>query len=151
MNLFPELDENKTCDNVTKFFKKDLEKIVLLSGHRMIDLQSPQITGMPSGSSTLNRAEDRLVDGFDAQNIVKSVSDALYRGVDPVSSKILVGLYINYQRWVDVQTTIYKEHTSFAKLRRRALIAFAYSFEGWQKKNNCDKIINLKAYIDSTK
>ena len=149
MNLLPELDEKRTCNRVKKFFKRDLEKIVLMSGHRMVDLQSPQMTGMPSGSH-FNSNEQTMINGLDAQDIVKSVNDALNRGVDPISRKILIGLYINHQRWVDVQSMIYKEHTSFSVYRNKALIAFAYSFEGWQIKNHCYKVIDLKVYFNST-
>lgn len=84
-----------------------------------------------------------MINGLDAQNIVKSVNDALHYGVDPVSKKILIGLYINHQRWVDIQPLIYREHTSFSVYRKYALISFAYSFEGWQVKNHCDKVIKL--------
>ena len=148
--ILPELDEKQTCARVKRFFKYDLEKIVLMSGHRMVDLQSPQMTSMPSDSN-FNSNELTMVNGLDAQMIVKSVSDALNHGVDPISRKILIGLYIKHQRWVDIQPTIYKEHTSFAAYRKRALLTFAYSFEGWQIKNHCDKVIDLKVYFNSTK
>lgn len=147
LDILPNLDEDGTCDNVTKFFKKDLEKLVLLSGHRMIDLQSPQIDGISGGSGNFNNSvENKLLNGLDAQNIVKSVDDAIHHGIDPTSKKIIIGLFINNQRWVDVQNVIFKEHTSFATLRRKALIAFSYSFEGWQRKNHCDQVIVLNEY-----
>lgn len=146
MSLLPEVNEEKTKDNVAHFFKHDLEKLVLMAGSRMTDLQSPQLSGMPSGSR-LNSTEDTVINGLNSQLIVKSVSDALNRGVDPVSRKILIGLYINHQRWVDIQPSIYKEHTSFSQYRNQALIKFAFSFEGWQIRNNCDKVITLVAYL----
>ncbi|WP_435371327.1 ArpU family phage packaging/lysis transcriptional regulator, partial [Lactobacillus intestinalis] len=121
----PKLNEQKTYENVTNFFKRDLERIVLMSGSRMTDLASPNLNGAP-GSSNFNNVEINLINGLDAQNIVKSVNDALHYGVDPVSKKILIGLYINHQRWVDIQPLIYREHTSFSVYRKHALISFAY-------------------------
>lgn len=145
MELVPKVDAVKTYDNVSSFFKDDLEKIVLMSGSRMVDLSSPSFEEN-YGSSEINGIETKLINGLDAQNVVKSVHDALYRGVDPVSQKILIGLYIKRQRWVDIQPLVYREHTSFAAYRKRALLTFAYSFEGWQIKNHCDKVIKLLAY-----
>ena len=145
MELVPKIDAVKTYDNVSSFFKDDLEKIVLMSGSRMVDLSSPSFEEN-YGSSEVNSIENKLINGLDAQNVVKSVHDALYHGVDPVSQKILIGLYIKRQRWVDIQPLVYREHTSFATYRKRALLAFAYSFEGWQIKNRCDKVIRLLAY-----
>ena len=142
VDLLPKLNEQKTYENVTNFFKRDLERIVLMSGSRMTELASPNLNGAP-GSSNFNNVEINLINGLDAQNIVKSVNDALHYGVDPVSKKILIGLYINHQRWVDIQPLIYREHTSFSVYRKHALISFAYSFEGWQVKNHCDKVIKL--------
>lgn len=142
VDLLPKLNEQKTYENVTNFFKRDLERIVLMSGSRMTDLASPNLNGAP-GLSNFNNVEINLINGLDAQNIVKSVNDALHYGVDPVSKKILIGLYINHQRWVDIQPLIYREHTSFSVYRKHALISFAYSFEGWQVKNHCDKVIKL--------
>lgn len=145
MELVPKIDAVKTCKNVSDFFKDDLEKIVLMSGSRMIDLSSPSFEENYS-SSKANGVETKLINGLDAQSIVKSVHDALYHGVDPVSQRILIGLYIKRQRWVDIQPLVYREHTSFAAYRKRALLTFAYSFEGWQTKNHCDKVIRLLAY-----
>ena len=149
VELVPKIDAEKTCENVKYFFKHDLEKIVLMSGNRMIDLSSPNLGGI-SGSNSFNSAETTMINGLDAQNIVKSVYDALHHGIDPISQKILIGLYINHQRWVDIQPVIYREHTSFATYRNRALILFAYSFEGWQVKNHCDKVIKLIATVSCT-
>ncbi|RVU73602.1 MULTISPECIES: ArpU family phage packaging/lysis transcriptional regulator [Lactobacillus] len=146
MELLPELNKEATCKRVKKFFTQDLEKLTLLAGQRMVDLQSPTMDGQPKGTSFGNSAENKIVNGLDAQAIVLSVNEALHTGVDETSKKILLGRYINHERWVDVQNVIYKEHTTFGKLQNHALIAFAYSFEGKQRKNNCDKIIDLKVY-----
>lgn len=149
MELVPKIDAVKTCKNVSNFFKDDLERIVLMSGNRMVDLSSPSFEENYS-SSKANGIETKLINGLDAQNVVKSVYDALYHGVDPVSQKILIGLYIKRQRWVDIQPLVYREHTSFATYRKRALLTFAYSFEGWQVKNHCDKVIKLIATVSCT-
>lgn len=146
MELLPKLNEEETCNRVKKFFAKDLEKLTLLAGQRMIDLQSPNMEGQPKGTSFGNSAENSIVNGLDAQAIVLSVKEAIYQGIDDDSRKIIVGRFIQRHRWVDVQPTIFKEHTTFGKLQNRALIAFAYSFEGKQRKNHCDQIIDLKVY-----
>ena len=119
MELVPKIDAVKTYDNVSSFFKDDLEKIVLMSGSRMVDLSSPSFEEN-YGSSEVNSIENKLINGLDAQNVVKSVHDALYHGVDPVSQRILIGLYIKRYRWVDIQPFVYREQPSFAAYRKRA-------------------------------
>lgn len=151
VELLPELNKKKTCEEVDKFFKNHVERLVLLAGSRLIDLSSPNLSDAPSGSSFNNNQENKLINGIDAQNIVKSINDALNRGIDPVSRKILIGLYIKHDHWIDVQTVIYKEHTSFAKLRQRALLVFASSFEGWELKNHVDEPVKLNVYYPRTK
>ena len=78
MELVPKIDAVKTCKNVSDFFKDDLEKIVLMSGSRMIDLSSPSFEENYS-SSKANGIETKLINGLDAQSVVKSVHDALYQ------------------------------------------------------------------------
>lgn len=146
MNLLPELDEEKTKDNVVNFFNKDLEKLVLMSGRKLTDLQSPNFDNQSSGSSFVNSNELKLIDGLDTQNIVKSVYDALYHGVDDTSRRILIGQYIEHKRWIDLGFDINREKSSFAKYRKRALIMFAYSFEAWQYRNHCDDIVKLREF-----
>lgn len=67
-----------------------------------------------------------MINGLDAQNIVKSVNEALHYGVDPVSKKILIRLYINHHRWGDIQPLIYREYTSFSIYRKHPLISFLH-------------------------
>lgn len=145
IELLPKLDEKATCRNVHNFFKYQLENIVLMSGHRMTDLQSPSFDSIPSGSH-VNSAELKVVNGLDAQNVVKSVYDALHH-IDDLSYTILTGIYLKYERWVDIQPYVGREHTSFGKYKNRALVAFAYSFEAWQILNNCDHVIDLKETV----
>ena len=60
VDLLPKLNEQKTYENVTNFFKRDLERIVLMSGSRMTDLASPNLNGAP-GSSNFNNVEINLM------------------------------------------------------------------------------------------
>jgi ArpU family phage transcriptional regulator len=146
VELFPEVDVNATCDNVNHFFRKDLEKTVLLAGCRMVDLQSPQLSDMPSGTHDTSRIENGLIDATEAQEIVMVTSHALNRGIDPISRSILISLFIKHERWIDAQHILYKEHTSFNRLRRRALLSFAFAFEGWQRKLKSGTNLELIQY-----
>lgn len=144
--LIPTPNTEKTCKRVSKFFHHDLERLVLMSGHSITDLQSPKFDTLPGGQGgTFNSQENKILNALDAELIVKSVYDAINH-MDDVSHKIIMGLYIKHQRWVDVQSVLFREHTTFAKLRKQALINFAALFETWQGRNNCNKQISLKVY-----
>ena len=41
LGLFPEIDEVETRKAVSKFLTKDLERLLLMSGHNLLDLNSP--------------------------------------------------------------------------------------------------------------
>lgn len=47
LGLFPELDEKETRKSVSKFLTKDLERLLLMSGHDLLDLKSPVLSAAP--------------------------------------------------------------------------------------------------------
>lgn len=57
LGLFPEIDEVETRKAVSKFLTKDLERLLLMSGHNLLDLKSPQLSQAPGHSNGKNHAE----------------------------------------------------------------------------------------------
>lgn len=61
MNLFPELDEKETLKEVAKFFNKDLERLLLMSGHELLDLKSHTLSSAPGHSNESNNSEKAII------------------------------------------------------------------------------------------
>ena len=61
--LFPEINKKRTLENVSSFFKKDLPKLLLMSGRNLTDLSSPKLSAAPGSSNFGNANEDKLING----------------------------------------------------------------------------------------
>lgn len=143
--LFPELNRKETLDNVSDFFKKDYERLLLMSGSRLTDLSSPTLSSAPSGSSAGNSNESKLVDGISARDIVEAVEDTINH-CSYNSEIILHELFIKKRSWSEVQSMVYSEHYKFSYLRRQAMFEFADGFSYWQKVHHCEPKIDLHSY-----
>lgn len=145
--LFKELDEEETRNNVSKFLTKDLERLLLMSGHELTDLKSPQLSNAPGHSTGSNPIEDTIVRGINAGAIIQAIMDTIYHCPHD-SKEILLGLYINKESWIKTQARLYCEHNKLAYTRRKALYDFADGFDHWQRVNHCSPIIDLHVYRD---
>lgn len=143
--LFPELDKEGTLDNVSDFFKKDLERLLLMSGKSLTDLKSPQLSKAPGHSNGTNSNENLLIRGLDAGAMVEAVSDTLAHS-SPVSRTILIELFIKRRPWFEVENKLFCDHNKLSYLRKKAMFEFADSFDFYQRKHNCEPIIDLHEY-----
>ena len=141
--LFPEINKKRTLENVSSFFKKDLPKLLLMSGRNLTDLSSPKLSAAPGSSNFGNATEDKLINGIDAEAMVEAVYDAIHH-CSHNSEIILIELFVNRKSWGEVQRMVYSEQNKFSYLRRRAMFEFANSFDYWQRVHHCQPIIDLK-------
>lgn len=141
--LFPELNRKKTLENVSDFFKKDYERLLLMSGKKLTDLSSPTLSGVP-GSSAGNTNETKLVDGISAIDFIAAVEDTINH-CSYNSEIILHELFIKKRSWDEVQGMVYSGHYKFSYLRRQAMFEFADGFNYWQKVHHCEPKINLNS------
>lgn len=140
--LFPEINKKRTLENVSSFFKKDLPKLLLMSGRNLTDLSSPKLSAAPGSSNFGNVNEDKLINGIDAEAMVKAVYDAIHH-CSHNSQIILIELFVKRKSWYEVKQMVYSEQYKFSYLRRQAMFDFANSFDYWQKVHHCQPIICL--------
>ncbi|MBP2056996.1 ArpU family phage transcriptional regulator [Lactobacillus colini] len=143
--LFPELNRARTLQNVSDFFEYDLDRLVLMSGKNLTDLKSPQISKAPIHSTGSNSREDTMIRGLDAGAMVDAVKDTiLHCSYD--SRVILIELFINHKTWFEVENILFCNHKRLGFLRKKAMFEFADGFDYWQRRHNCEPIIDLHAY-----
>ncbi len=140
--LFPEINKKRTLENVSSFFKKDLPKLLLMSGRNLTDLSSPKLSAAPGSSNFGNANEDKLINGIDAEAMVEATYDAIHH-CSHTSQIILLELFVKRGSWQHVQSMVYSEQYKFSYLRRQAMFDFANSFDYWQKVHHCLPIISL--------
>lgn len=141
IDIFDDIDEVQTRLNVTRFFKKNLDRLYLLSGH---SLKSPQITGLP-GSHRTDRAETEIIDGIDAGAMLEAVSAAL-QSLPLDEMTVLIDFYIKHKTWEATKQEIHRGDKQLSKIAKQARLDFADSFSYWQRKYGIEKIYDLHAY-----
>lgn len=142
--LFKDLDTTETCTKVKQFLGKQLERLVLMSGHRLIDISSPALSPAP-GHTSGNHNEDALIDGIDAEAIVMAVHETIHHCPEP-SRTILLEKYIEHKPSFVVSHDIYLGHSRFADLLNHALLEFADGFDYWQRQFDCKPLNDLHVY-----
>lgn len=145
LGLFPELDEEETRKSVSKFLTKDLERLLLMSGHNLLDLKSPVLSGAPGHSNGENHNEAAIIRGLNVEAMIKAIADTIAHCSDN-SRKVLLGLFIYQQSWDEVQKNLFCEHNKLGYTRKKALYDFADSFDYWQRVNKCEPIVDLHKY-----
>ena len=143
--LFPKLNKEQTLENVSDFFKNDLERLILMSGRNLTDLSSPKLSAAPSSSNFGNAIEDKIINGIDAEAMVEAVHDTIFH-CSHNSQIILLELFVERKSWNQVKPMVYSEHYKFSYLRRKAMFDFAESFNFWQRQHHCQPIINLQEF-----
>lgn len=134
-----------SCKTIDKFFKRDLDKLILMSGRSLTDLKSPVLSAEPGHSNRSGAAETAIIRGLNAEAEVHAIHNAI-TSLDQVSQAILLGLYIDHLSWHTLQNSLYVEKTQFSKLRQHALLCFADSFDYWQRQLHCEPVIDLHEY-----
>lgn len=140
-----DIDTKETAKNVDAFLRNDFIKYARLCGLTRADLQSPTITGMPSGSNFGNSAENKMMRIFEAEDIVKSVKETICKKCSAKSSKILSLCYLsNMLNWQVARRLDYST-SRFAELKRCALCEFADFFDYYRYRYDL-KVSDLHVY-----
>lgn len=142
--LFKEVDTEKTIDRVCTFLKKDLERLLLQSGHRLTDLKSPRLSSMPGGSHA-NHVEDIIIDGVNAEAEIQAIHATIHH-LPETSRIIMLGMFVDHHQWFQVSQRIYSGTTTLWKKRRLALLEFADGFDYWQRVYHCEPVQDLHRY-----
>ncbi|MCH3989865.1 MAG: hypothetical protein LKF01_00225 [Lactobacillus sp.] len=142
--LFRELDKTATCAAAKKFLGPELERLVLMSGHQLIDISSPALSPAP-GHSSGNHNEDALIAGIDADRIVMATHETIHHCPEP-SKTILLDKYVKHLPNLVISQSIYLGHTRFNELLNRALLEFVDGFDYWQRRYDCQPITDLHVY-----
>lgn len=146
--LFKELDTKATCSEVKRLLTKELERLVLMSGHQLIDISSPALSPAP-GHSSGNHNEDALIEGINADGIVMAIHETIHHCPEP-SKTILIEKYIKHTPSFLIAKSLYVEHSRFNDLLNHALLEFADSYDYWQRQFDCQPVTDLHVYKSET-
>lgn len=122
---FSRINEEATIENAKKFLSeyRHYHRIELRS---VIALQSPVISGMPSGDSKGNTNEDRVISHLDAKTYCATCRHAIEAIESDTYRKILSETYIKPVYNDDlIMSDVGLEHSRFYDVKNDALIAFA--------------------------
>ncbi|USS85124.1 DUF1492 domain-containing protein [Fructilactobacillus myrtifloralis] len=125
--LDDEIDERATRNKVRRFFKKQVPRLVRLSGLDLASLKSPELSSMPTSKPVGNANEDRIVRTLEAQRLITAVVKAMQVCGEP-SYTILFGVYVQgRQNWQVAQQLGYST-TRFYQLKNQAFLNFVDAF-----------------------
>lgn len=153
MNLFQEINYKATAKNTEHFLTYWLPKLILKSGRQLTDLSSPKLSYANTHSNYGNVAENKLVNGMDAEVVIQAIHRTIY-GCPILSRKILVSLYIKHASSQSLIASLPYERAYFFKvLKPQALNCFADGYDFWQCKLNVDMSDrqDLHIYMDNAK
>lgn len=146
--LFDKLDSKKTERKVELFFKHDLDRLLLISGQSLTDLQSPSLSGMPKASSHVT-GESKIIRGLNAGAILQAVTDAV-NALREDESEFITTRYIDRHGWEYTKQALKMSDSTLSDVKHRALIHFADAFDYWQRADKCEAehLVDLHAYAD---
>lgn len=128
MVFLPKIEIKKTEDKVERYLEEEFPRLVVQAGYSMLEVQSPKFDSVGSSGSVRNSMEDRIVGHFDAQPKVIQTVNAINR-CPKISKKILWSLYVKEMSNREAQLSIGYSRSQYGKLKKRALLWFADSFQ----------------------
>ncbi|WP_308556779.1 ArpU family phage packaging/lysis transcriptional regulator [uncultured Lactobacillus sp.] len=146
--FLPEIDKKETLRKTRRFFDKELDKYINLSGKHRFDLKSPIIDGLPKGSN-INNNDSFMMNIFYAEQIIKCVSDAINLLTDTPKKPyktIIIDKYINCLTSQQIALKIQYSNSRTATKMNEALLEFAQRFQCSQKISKLEPSIKLVVY-----
>ncbi|USS86857.1 hypothetical protein M3M38_01990 [Fructilactobacillus cliffordii] len=125
--LDDEIDEQATCNKVRRFFKKQVPRLIRLSGLNLVSLKSPELSSMPTSKPAGNTNEDRIVRKLEAQRIITAVVQAIRICGEP-SNTILFGVYLQGLPNWQVEQQLGYGASRFYQLKNQSFLNFADAF-----------------------
>lgn len=136
MNIWSDVDFDKTANRVDKLLKYKLPRLARRCGRSLTDLSSPQLSSASSHSNCTDGQERMMVNSFSIENVV----DAIYQTINHCSDNsklILIGNYIKYIPQEQLIMMLPYEKTYYYKvLKPIALNEFADLYDYYQ--DQCD-------------
>lgn len=130
MELFPQIDEQQTIRNAKKFLKYTFPKWILQSGLSAVDIKSPTISDMPSGTPYGNSNEQKYIRMLERQDDVKNVLRAINAPAN-FERLILREVYLNHIPDWKVANRIGYSMAREQTLKNKALLDFACAMEAY--------------------
>ncbi|WP_242361444.1 ArpU family phage packaging/lysis transcriptional regulator [Limosilactobacillus antri] len=145
MGLLPEINEERTINNVKSFFNGEYERLCRLAGGG-ITISSPQLDGMPRAQAKSNPTEAKFIKVANYHLLVKTVAKAI-NACSPVSRVILLGRFIQGKSAWQVAQEIGYESSHFYDYYNRACLEFADTLEYHTKLLKDDDLVeDLHSY-----
>ena len=145
VGLLPEINEERTINNVKSFFNGEYERLCRLAGGG-ITITSPQLDGMPRAQAKSNPTEAKFIKVANYHLLVKTVAKAI-NACSPVSRVILLGRFIQGKSAWQVAQEIGYESSHFYDYYNRACLEFADTLEYHTKLLKDDDLVeDLHSY-----
>lgn len=128
-------DEEETAANVDAFLRAQLKRLERQAGMKLVNLSSPQISGMPTSRSSSNHQEEKMGKGLDAMEALQAIRYTMERTYG-ISPQLLVKFYIKGESVVKIRHDLLIDHNAFPKLKKKALVEFADCWLQTQNKYN---------------
>lgn len=144
MNIWSDVDFDKTANRVDKLLKYKLPRLARRCGRSLTDLSSPQLSSPSSHSNRTDGQERMMVNSFSIEKVVDAICQTINHCSDN-SKLILIGNYIKYIPQEQLIMMLPYEKTSYYKmLKPIALNEFADLYDYYQ--DQCD--VEQKDKID---
>ena len=144
VNIWTDVDFDKTANRVDKLLKYKLPRLARRCGRSLTDLSSPKLSSASSHSNRTDGQERMLVNSFSIGKVVDAICQTIYHCSDN-SRTILIGNYIKYipQEQLIMQLP-YEKTYYYNVLKPIALNEFADLYDYYQ--DQCD--VELEDKID---
>lgn len=144
VNIWSDVDFDKTATRVDKLLKYKLPQLARRCGRSLTDLSSPQLSSTSSHSNRTDGQERMIVNSFSIENVVDAICQTINHCSDN-SKLILIGNYIKYIPQEQLIMMLPYEKTYYYKvLKPVALNEFADLYDYYQ--DQCD--VEQKDKID---
>ena len=136
MNIWSDVDFDKTANRVDKLLKYKLPRLARRCGRSLTDLSSPQLSSASSHSNRTDGQERMMVNSFNIEKVVDAICQTINHCSDN-SKLILIGNYIKYIPQEQLIMMLPYEKTYYYKvLKPIALNEFADLYDYYQ--DQCD-------------
>lgn len=128
MALIKEVDEVATIKNVRRFFKYEFPKFQQMAHISYVDVQSPVISGMPSGGSYGNTNDEKVTLHVNAKNILEAVLEAC-RGMRKPHRDVMELYYFKDWKIYQIQNLLDYSESRIYQIIDEAFLQFAWGFQ----------------------
>ena len=122
------MDDKEISKAVVKFFEVDVPREQMLV-RSATSITSPQFDGMPGKTSNGNASENKMISYTEAKGHLAAINTALEL-MDQDEADVLNMLMIQHETATKAALELCLSRASVFRLRKRALVDFAYAFNG---------------------